>query len=111
MKARIITILCITVFARVSFAQIPNSGFENWTSVGSYIIPDNWGTLNPVTYPSGIYTCMKGAPGNPGATFLKLISKTIPGTGVMPGVAVSGVLNTTTFRLFQDFPTLTGQFH
>ena len=104
MKARIIAILFVTVLAKVSFAQIPNSGFENWTSVGSYIIPDNWGTLNPVTYPSGIYTCMKGAPGNPGATFLKLISKTVPGMGVMPGIAVSGVLNTTTFQAVSGFP-------
>ncbi len=29
-------------------AQIPNSGFENWTTVGSYQFPNEWATSNPV---------------------------------------------------------------
>ncbi|MEI7980893.1 MAG: T9SS type A sorting domain-containing protein [Bacteroidota bacterium] len=85
------------------FAQIPNSGFENWTSIGNYIVPDEWGNLNPVTNPSGLYTCQKGAPGSPGAAYLKLVSRNIPGMGIKPGIAVSGELNTTTFQPVSGF--------
>lgn len=103
MKTRIILSFFVMAFANSSFAQIPNSGFENWTSIGSYIVPDNWGNLNPVTYPTGVYTCQKGAPGNPGSAYLKLTSRNIPGMGVKPGIAVSGVLNTNTYQAVSGF--------
>jgi Secretion system C-terminal sorting domain len=90
-------------FANSIFSQIPNNGFENWTNMGSYSTPDNWGNLNAVTTTAGVYTCVKGSPGNPGTAYLKLISKTVSGMGVQPGIAVSGVLNTTTFKAITGF--------
>lgn len=98
MKKNIFTLIigsCITVSA---FAQIPNNGFENWTSMGSYNDPDNWDQLNSMTSSMSIYTCTKGTPGNPGASYLKLTSKTVSGMGVVPGVAVSGVIDMVTFK-------------
>ncbi len=98
MKKNIFTLIigsCITVSA---FAQIPNNGFENWTSMGSYNDPDNWDQLNSMTSSMSIYTCTKGTPGNPGASYLKLTSKTVSGMGVVPGIAVSGVIDMVTYK-------------
>ena len=103
MKTRIILLLIVMAIANSIFSQIPNSGFENWTNMGSYSTPDNWGNLNAVTTTTGIYTCVKGSPGNPGTAYLKLISKTVSGMGVQPGITVSGVLNTTTFQAISGF--------
>ncbi|MEI6684303.1 MAG: T9SS type A sorting domain-containing protein [Bacteroidota bacterium] len=102
-KIHLILLLAILPAASL-LAQIPNSGFENWTSAGSYNTPDSWGTLNPVTAAASVYTCLKGTPGNPGTAYIKLIAKTVAGTGVVPGIAVSGVLNTTTFKPVSGFP-------
>ncbi len=104
MRTRIIILLTFITIAGPLFSQIPNSGFESWTNIGSYSTPDNWGNLNAVTASSGIYTCVKGSPGNPGTAYLKLISKTVSGMGVQPGIAVSGLLNTTTFEAVSGFP-------
>jgi hypothetical protein len=48
--------------------------------------------MNNKTAISGIYTATKGSPGNPGAAFLKLTSRTV-GSDVINGIAVSGVLD------------------
>lgn len=88
----------------MSFAQIPNNGFEAWTNTGSYQTPDNWDNLNQVTYNTNIYTCVKGAPGYSGSSYLFLNSKTVPGKGVVPGVAVSGKIDTVTFKPKSGFP-------
>ena len=103
MKTRIILFLTSLFIANSIYAQIPNSGFENWTNPNGYNIPDSWGNLNPVTNSAGIYTCLKGTPGSPGTAYLKLISKAVTGMSVQPGIAVSGVLNTTTFQAFSGF--------
>ncbi len=104
MKKKYIILLLAITAATSLFAQIPNSGFENWTNAGSYSTPDNWGTLNPATTAASVYTCLKGTPGNPGIAYIKLNSKTVTGAGVVPGIAVSGVLNTTTFKPVSGFP-------
>ncbi len=78
-------------------AQIPNSGFENWTAVNTYSVPDGWGTLNNTTALSGIFTVTKATPGSPGASYMKITSKTI-GTAVVGGIAVSGVLDSMTMQ-------------
>ncbi len=94
MKKLILT-TCVLMFAvAISNAQsIPNAGFENWSNPNGYNIPDNWGNLNDMTSMANIYTCTKGTPGNPGASYLKLVSKNVTGMGIMPGIAVSGVLD------------------
>ena len=76
-------------------AQIPNFSFENWTTVGSYSNPDNWGTMNNTTAIASVYTATKGTPGSPGTAYLKLTSKTVS-TTVVNGIAVSGVLDSIT---------------
>jgi hypothetical protein len=104
MRIRIIILLTFTAIVGSLYSQIPNNGFENWTDMGSYSIPDGWGNLNPVTPTAVVYTCVKGTPGNPGAAYLKLSSRTVSGMGIQPGIAVSGVLNTTTFEAVSGFP-------
>lgn len=109
----------ILVFAFISAkaqSVIPNAGFENWTSMGSYNNPDNWGTLNDFTAPLGVYTCVKGTPGAVGTAYLKLSSKSVLGIGVVPAVAVSGEIDINNFTAasgfaFSDRPqSLTGKW-
>ena len=92
---RIFTLLAGFLFlAAFSPAQpIPNNSFEVWTYYGTYAMPDHWDNLNPTTAPSGIFTCTVGTPGNPGLAYLQLTSRDILGSGVVPGVAVCGILD------------------
>ena len=76
---------------------IPNAGFENWTAVGTYSLPDSWGTMNNSTASFSVYTATKGTPGSPGTGYLKLTSKTT-GSTVTGGIAVSGKLDTLTLQ-------------
>lgn len=95
MKKSILSIVAATCISVSGFAQIPNNGFENWTAVGTYSVPNGWGTMNNTTAISNTFTATKGTPGSPGTAYLKLTSKTI-GTAVVNGIAVSGVLDSTT---------------
>jgi hypothetical protein len=98
MKKTILSIAAMALTSASLFAQIPNAGFENWTTVGAYSVPNGWGTLNNSTTLAGVYTATAGTPGSPGASYLKLTSKTIPSVGVANGIAVSGVLDSTTMQ-------------
>lgn len=84
-------------------AQIPNSGFETWTNMGTYENPDGWGTLNSSTDSTGVYTVTKGSPGSPGSSCIYITSKTA-GTSVVGGIAVSGVLDSITKLPKSGFP-------
>ena len=95
MKKQLFTILLGVLAASTAIAQVPNNGFETWTSMGSYENPAQWGTMNNTTAPLGIFTAQKGTPGSVGASYLKLTSKTFSST-VVPGIAVSGVLDSMT---------------
>ena len=97
--------LFITCFfsTLLSIAQIPNFSFENWTSIGSYEVPNQWGTLNNTTKTFSVYTATKATPGNPGNYYLKITSTTI-GTSVAPGIAVSGVLDSINMKAKSGFP-------
>jgi hypothetical protein len=92
---KIITVIVALGLSVAAKAQIPNAGFENWTTVGSYQIPDNWGTSNHTTATYSVFTATKATPGSPGSSYLKLTSKTT-GTFVSKGIAVSGKLDTVT---------------
>ncbi|MDP2385773.1 MAG: T9SS type A sorting domain-containing protein [Bacteroidota bacterium] len=95
MKKIFLSIISVLCFTATTFAQVPNNGFETWTSMGSYNNPDGWGTLNNTTAIASVYTANKGTPGSPGTAYLKLTSKTVS-TAVVNGIAVSGVLDSTT---------------
>lgn len=93
MKKNIISFFTAIAISSAAFAQIPNNGFENWTSMGSYSDPNSWDQLNAMTSSMSVYTCTKGTPGNPGTAYLKLVSKNVSGMGVMPGLATTGMIN------------------
>jgi hypothetical protein len=95
MKKLFFSIICCALYSGAVMAQIPNPGFENWTTVGSYVNPDGWGTMNNTTAVASVYTATKGTPGSPGTAYLKLTSKTVS-TTVVNGIAVSGVLDSIT---------------
>jgi len=97
MKKTYLLLTLMFAFA-VCRAQIPNSGFETWTVMGSYSSPANWDNFNSMTGSMGVYTCEQGMPGSQGMYYMKLTSKTIPGLGVVPGVAVSGTMDLMTMQ-------------
>ncbi len=103
MKKILLSIFSAALISASAFAQIPNNGFENWTAVGSYSVPNSWGTMNNTTTLSGIYTATVGTPGSPGSSYLKLTSKTI-GASVVNGIAVSGRLDSMTMQPISGFP-------
>lgn len=103
MKKHILTIFISLLGLFVVKAQIPNSGFENWTKVLTVETPDGWSTLNSVTALSSLFTAEKASPGNPGSYYLKLTSKNINGL-VVPGIAVSGLMNPVTYQALSGFP-------
>lgn len=77
MKKTILSIVSVVAFTASTMAQIPNAGFENFTSMGAYDVPNGWGTMNNTTALASVYTAAKGTPGSPGASYLKLTSKTV----------------------------------
>ncbi len=93
----------MSVFCLLAQAQIPNSGFESWTSLGSYEVPDQWGNMNSATESSGVYTTLKGSPGATGNYYIKLTTKDVKGV-ITPGVIVSGQLNSATWLPESGFP-------
>jgi hypothetical protein len=46
-KLLIPTVLLFAFATTNTFAQIPNSGFENWTNSGTFEYPTGWGMTNP----------------------------------------------------------------
>lgn len=93
----------LTVFSFSQAQTIPNAGFENWTSMGSYNNPTGWATMNNTTNTSSVFTATKGTPGNVGSSYLKLTSKTV-GSAVVNGMAASGELDTITMEPKSGFP-------
>jgi len=104
MKSKLLFIVAALSLTTAAFAQIPNNSFENWTTVGSYSDPNSWSTLNATTNPLSIYTCTKGTGGasGGGSAYLKLISKTVL-TAVVPAVATTGTINTTSYTVNGGF--------
>lgn len=105
MKKIILTVLAMACTKLLVVAQnVPNGGFENWSMPNGYNVPESWSTLNDLTAPLNVYTCTKGTPGSPGSSYIKLTSKSVAGIGVVPGIAVSGQLNTNSFSALSGFP-------
>jgi len=102
MKKHFISAIAFVCLSVAMMAQIPNSGFENWTSMGTYDNPDGWGTLNNTTAIASVYTVTKATPGSPGNYYMKITSRTI-GTAVAGGIAVSGRLDSMTMQPMSGF--------
>ncbi|MBP6532930.1 MAG: T9SS type A sorting domain-containing protein [Bacteroidia bacterium] len=104
MKTKITLVLLLCFCSFQSKAQLLNGGFEDWTNFGTYSDPDHWFSFNYVTSNFGLLTCEEGTPGNPGAKYVKLISKDIPGVGVMAGSITSGEYNSSTGQYISGIP-------
>lgn len=102
MKKRSIFAILV-LLASTATAQIPNAGFETWSNTGGFNTPTGWDNMNGMTTSASTYTCMKGTPGSPGTSYLKLISKSVTGMGVVPGIAVSGTIDPITHQPVSGF--------
>ncbi|MCX6231802.1 MAG: T9SS type A sorting domain-containing protein [Bacteroidetes bacterium] len=101
MKKHIYLIFSLLLILSTSlFSQIPNSGFETWSGND----PANWDNLNSLTSALGTYTCTKGTPGNPGASYINLTTKSVIIVGVVPAVALCGTIDKVNFVPKSGFP-------
>lgn len=104
MKSKSITNLLFPLaFGITNFcmAQIPNYGFENWSTIKNYSEPVNWSSLNSTTSRFNDFTCKKMGNTTVGYS-VSLWSKTINGK-VVPGIIVSGKIDTTTYKAISGF--------
>lgn len=85
MKKVLLTSILSFMMGAIAFGQIPNAGFESWSSNE----PVDWSTSNSITSPFSITGCTKGAPGKASASYLILTSKDMFGA-IMPGLAAAG---------------------
>jgi hypothetical protein len=80
---KLFTFFAAAFISSAAFAQIPNGGFETWMAMTGYDMPTGWDQLN----------AMKGTSAPVGTYYMQLVSKTVTGMGVMPGIACSGLLD------------------
>jgi hypothetical protein len=74
-----------------ALAQIPNAGFEQWTSFGTYQDPTGWTSLNILTSSLGASpSCEQYTPASAGSYAVKVTTRTLMGLGVLPGLLLSG---------------------
>jgi len=103
MKKQTILAIALMFTVVISKAQsIPNGNFEAWSNPSGYNVPDGWETLNDMTTGAGVYTATRG--GTSSDYYLKLTSQTVTGMGVMPGMAVSGMLDMNNLTALSGFP-------
>jgi hypothetical protein len=100
---KILSGIFLSFFSLALQAQIYNQGFESWTNMGNYEVPDQWGTMNNATSHLNVYTVTKWYPGSPGAYFMKITSK-MYGSNVMNGIAVYGKLDSTNLQPLSGYP-------
>ncbi len=93
-----------------SLAQVPNGGFENWSTVGTYMDPAGWITFNSITSLAGAMpSCEQGSPGVVGNYYATVTTRSTF-FGLFPGIIISGDTAHTGFA-FSSRPTaLTGQW-
>lgn len=103
MKKQTILAIALMFTVVISKAQsVPNGSFEAWSNPNGYLVPDDWETLNDMTTTTGVYTATRG--GTSSDYYLKLTSQNVPGMGVMPGIAVSGMLDMGNLTALSGFP-------
>jgi hypothetical protein len=72
--------------------------------MGSYFNPGQWSTLNDITTATITYTCVKGTPGAVGTSYIKLITSSAIGVGIVPAIAVCGTFDIATLQPTSGFP-------
>lgn len=103
MKKQTIIAIALMFTVVISKAQsVPNGSFETWTNPNGYLVPSDWETLNDMTSSTSVYTATRG--GSASDYYLKLTSQTVTGMGVMPGIAVSGMLDMGSLNAISGFP-------
>lgn len=103
MKKQTIIAIALMLTVVISKAQsVPNGSFETWTNPNGYLVPADWETLNDMTSSASVYTATRG--GSASDYYLKLTSQTVTGMGVMPGIAVSGMLDMGSLNAISGFP-------
>lgn len=84
-------LLAATIYATLSFAQIPNGDFNQWTSDQPFGDPLEWITTNNFAASFGTApTCERGEPGSDGMAFAKVVNRSGPNGTVLQGTIVSG---------------------
>ena len=90
------TPLVLALFITASlFAQdtLSNPGFENWTNHGTYMDPDGWTTLNPLTGSIGAVTCAQSSSDkHSGSYAVKLTTKSL-GSTFIPAILTNGTID------------------
>lgn len=72
-------------------AQVPNGGFEQWTSFGTYEDPNGWTSLNALTTNfGGVLSCEQAVPAAAGSYGVKVTTREVPGFGIFPGLLLCG---------------------
>lgn len=102
---RLYTLLFALPLASTAFAQIPNAGFEDWSTVGTFLEPDDWTTLNSIV--QGGQPLAERVPGAQGAYALKMTTRSVFGTPFASGVT-SGAFDGTGFPWSQRSAALEG---
>ena len=83
--------LAAVIYGTLSFAQIPNGDFNQWTSDQPYGNPISWITTNAYAATFGVGpTCERGEPGSDGLAFAKVVNRATAGGVVLQGTIVSG---------------------
>lgn len=93
-------------------AQIPNGGFEDWTTVSTYQEPNGWITFNGLaTIGGGDPTTEQGTPGAVGSYFAKVTTRNTA-FGMIQGVLITGDVSTgsTGFAYASRPAAFTGQW-
>ena len=103
MKKNSFFLLFVFVASNIFSQAIPNADFENWTNMGNYNDPDQWGTLNAVTDANGVYTVTPGTPGYSGNYYLAVRSLTF-NSSVQCGIAATGIINPVDLSVTGGFP-------
>lgn len=83
--------LCTLVSCPILLAQqIPNGGFEQWSTATGVNEPVGWTTLNSLLVDLGVVSAEQGTPGYQGSSFLRLLPVDMGELGSLPGLAVAG---------------------
>jgi hypothetical protein len=107
MKKLLLFSSLIYFFVSNSQAQnVPNGGFENWTSAGLWENPDFWQTTDSFSITqSGMHSATKETVDIHGGSYaLKLTPFTYIAVLQVPGVASNGKINTTTLSIIGGSP-------